>query len=55
MESLIKLREAAMILGVHPETLRRWDRSDRLKAIIISKRGDRRYRKSDLERFIKIK
>ena len=52
MEGLIKLREAAKILGVHPETLRRWDRSGKLKAIIISVRGDRRYKKTDLIKFI---
>jgi len=39
---LLKIREAAEILNVNPETLRRWDRSGKLKAIIISKRGDRR-------------
>jgi len=33
---------------------RRWDRSGKLKAIIISKRGDRRYRKEDIEKLIKI-
>lgn len=51
---LLKIREAAQILNVNPETLRRWDRSGKLKAIIISKRGDRRYRKEDIEKFIKI-
>lgn len=50
---LLKIREAAEILSVNPETLRRWDRSGKLKAIIISKRGDRRYRVKDIEKFIK--
>ena len=49
---LIKIREAAEMLSVNPETLRRWDRSGKLKAIIISKRGDRRYREEDIEKFI---
>lgn len=49
---LLKIREAAQMLSVNPETLRRWDRSGRLKAIIISKRGDRRYRKEDIEKII---
>lgn len=52
MESLIRLREAAKTLGVHPETLRRWDRSGKFKAILINMRGDRRYKQSDLEEFI---
>ena len=51
---LLRIREAAEMLGVNPETLRRWDRSGKLNAIKISKRGDRRYRKEDIEKFIKI-
>lgn len=53
MESLIRLREAAKTLGVHPETLRRWDRAGKFKAVIINTRGDRRYKKTDMEEFIK--
>ncbi len=49
---LLRIREAAEILGVNPETLRRWDREGKLKAIIISKRGDRRYKKEDIEGFL---
>lgn len=49
---LLKIREAAEMLGVNPETLRRWDNDGKLKAIIISTRGDRRYKKEDIERFI---
>lgn len=54
MKTLQK-REAAEMLGVNPETLRRWDRNGKLKAIIISKRGDRRYRKEDIEKLINTK
>ena len=54
LHKLLKIREAAEILSVNPETLRRWDRSGKLKAIIISKRGDRRYRKEDIEKYLKI-
>lgn len=49
---LLKIGEAAEMLSVNPETLRRWDRQGKLKAVIISKRGDRRYRKQDIEKFI---
>lgn len=48
LHKLLKIREAAEILSVNPETLRRWDRSGKLKAIIISKRGDRRYKEEDI-------
>lgn len=50
---LIRIREAAEMLSVNPETLRRWDRSGKLKAIIISNRGDRRYREEDINKLIK--
>ncbi len=50
---LLRIRETAKILGVNPETLRRWDREGKLPAIIISKRGDRRYKKEDIEAFLK--
>jgi len=39
IQKLLKIREATEILKVNPETLRRWDRSGKFKAIIISKRG----------------
>ena len=52
IHKLLKIREAAEMLSVNPETLRRWDRSGKLKAIIISKRGDRRYNKEDIEKFV---
>ncbi|MCL4339162.1 helix-turn-helix domain-containing protein [Patescibacteria group bacterium] len=50
---LIKIRQAAEMLGVNPETLRRWDKTGKLKAVIISNRGDRRYKKEDIKRFLK--
>lgn len=51
---LLRIQDAAEMLGVHPETLRRWDRSGKLKAVIISPRGDRRYRVKDIEALIKM-
>lgn len=43
--------EAAEFLGVHPETLRRWDRTKKLQAEKINDRGDRRYDLEKLKRF----
>ena len=48
MKKLLSIQEAADILGVHPETLRRWDREGRLQAIKVGERGDRRYRHEDI-------
>src|SRR5690606_31694265 len=45
---LLTIQKTAEILKVHPETLRRWDRSGKLVAIKINERGDRRYKKQDV-------
>lgn len=58
---LLRIKEAAHLLGVHPATLRRWDKEGKLRAVRIGSRvhprnpgavGDRRYRLEDLQRFI---
>jgi excisionase family DNA binding protein len=53
MEELLTLREAAQILKVHPNTLRLWDKKGLLVAIRIGQKRVRRYKKEDLEKFIK--
>jgi len=45
---LISLQEASRILGVNPQTLRRWDKSGRLKAMRVGNRRDRKYKLLDL-------
>lgn len=61
---LLKIKEAARLLSVHPTTLRRWDEEGKLKAVRIGSRahpkrkrrdvvGDRRYRLEDIQEFIK--
>lgn len=55
MEKLIKLKEAAEILSVHPNTLRLWDRKGLLVAVRIGERKIRRYRLKDIKAFIKKK
>lgn len=49
---LLRIREAAELLGVNPETLRRWDNEGRLKAVRIGKRQDRRYKPEDVKKII---
>jgi excisionase family DNA binding protein len=41
LPKLLTIRQAAGILNVHIETLRRWDKSGKLKATCINERGDR--------------
>lgn len=52
LPNLLTIRQAAEILNVHVETLRRWDKSGNLKAIRVNKRGDRRYKPEDLEKIL---
>ena len=55
---LLTLEEAGKMLKVHPGTLRRWDTEGLLKAVRIGSRrgiGDRRYRKEDIENYLKNK
>lgn len=52
LSELLTIRQAAKILNVNVETLRRWDKKGKLEAIRISSRGDRRYRKEDIKKFI---
>ena len=55
MEELLTLNEAAKILKVHPNTLRLWDNKGILVAIRVGPKRTRRYKKEDLEKFIKDK
>jgi len=52
---LLTVTEAAEMLGVNPETLRRWDRSGRLVAIKMGERGDRRYDVKEIEKLVRKK
>jgi len=50
---LLRIKQAAELLGVAPLTLRRWDESGRLKSIRIGSRNDRRYERTKLMELIK--
>jgi len=45
---LISIKEAARILNVHTETLRRWDNEGKLKAQRVGPRQDRKYLPTDI-------
>jgi excisionase family DNA binding protein len=51
-EALFTIAEAAAYLGVSRSTLRRWTRENRLSCIRVGRRGDRRFEKAELDRFI---
>lgn len=52
LPKLLTIRQAAEILNVHVETLRRWDKSGKLKAIRVNDRGDRRYKPESIENYL---
>lgn len=54
-DEIITLAEACGMLNLHPNTLRKWDNKGFLKAIRFGTRKDRRYKKSDILKLLKIK
>ena len=48
----LTVTKAAKVLGVHPNTVRAWSDAGRLRYYRINERGDRRYRLTDLQRFM---
>jgi len=51
LPQLLTIQQVSKMLNVHSETLRRWDKKGRLKAIRVGSRGDRRYRKEEIEKY----
>lgn len=52
---LLAINQVAKILGVMPPTLRRWDKSGKLRAIRVGNKkgvGERRYRREDIIKLI---
>lgn len=52
IDEMMTIRQVARLLHVHPNTLRRWSNDGRLRAYRITSRGDRRFRREDVARFI---
>ena len=49
---MLTVREVADLLGIHVNTVRRWSNEGKLRAYRITKRGDRRFRREDIARFL---
>jgi excisionase family DNA binding protein len=47
--SMLTIGEASWLLHVHNNTLRRWNEQGLIKAYRIGARGDRRFRKEDID------
>ncbi|MFA5309355.1 MAG: helix-turn-helix domain-containing protein [Dehalococcoidales bacterium] len=52
MKPTLTVKDVAHYLNIHTNTVRRWSDSNILKAYRITPRGDRRFLKEDIERFL---
>ena len=49
---LLTVREVARLLHIHSNTVRRWSDRGLIRAYRISRRGDRRFKREDVARFL---
>lgn len=49
---MLTTRDVAHLLGVHNNTVRRWSNKGILKSYRISSRGDRRFKREDVDDFL---
>ena len=52
MSKLLTVREVADLLHVHPNTLRLWSNKGMIRAYRINRRGDRRFKREEITRFL---
>lgn len=51
-DKMLTVKEVADLLNIHPNTLRRWSEQGRIVTYKINSRGDRRFKRSDIEKFL---
>jgi excisionase family DNA binding protein len=51
VEPMLTTSEVARLLNVHINTVRRWSNQGSLTSYRIGSRGDRRFKKSDIDQF----
>lgn len=51
-KELLRVREAAQLLSIHPNTLRRWSNKGLVKVSYLGSRRDRRYKREDIIDFL---
>jgi excisionase family DNA binding protein len=50
--NLLTVKQVSDLLNIHPNTLRRWSAEGRIPMVRVSNRGDRRFRKEDVQRYL---
>jgi len=51
---MLTTAEAARLLHVHPNTIRQWSNKGMLQAYRLGTRGDRRFKRKDIDLFITV-
>jgi excisionase family DNA binding protein len=52
IDPMLTTSDVARLLNVHMNTVRRWSNQGVLRAYRIGSRGDRRFRREDIDRFL---
>jgi excisionase family DNA binding protein len=52
IKPMLTVKDVARFLNIHTNTVRRWSDNNVLKAYRITPRGDRRFRREDIERLL---
>lgn len=52
MNTMLTTREVATLLNVHINTVRQWSNQGMLRAYRVSPRGDRRFKRQDIDSFL---
>jgi len=52
ISDMLTVREVARLFHVHPNTLRRWSNNGRIRAYRITPRGDRRFKREEIDHFL---
>jgi len=52
VEPMLTISEAARVLNVHVNTVRRWSKQGLIKSYRIGSRGDRRFHRKDVDNLL---